>query len=549
MTITGFDANDRIVINGLGGDDVINASGLAAGMLLTANGGDGNDVLIGGPGNDTLSGGAGDDILIGGGGQDILDGGTGNNILIQAPVSRGVAVGDGSPAAVPPCWASSWRRASSRRATATARCRLPIRRRASSRCSRSRTPPDATSPWRAPMSTETDSARPTDPGLEALVTLLHLQGVAADAGQIGHRLGTDKIGAPEMLRCAKDLGLKARAYRTDWSRLASTPLPAIASLRDGGFLVVAKAAEDKVLVQSPAPRPALMTRDELVAVWDGQLILMTRRAGLSDITRRFDITWFLGAIHKYRHLLSEVLVASFFLQLLGLVSPLFFQVVIDKVLVHRSLSTLDVLVLGLVDDLGVRDRSGHPADLSVRAHHQPHRRRTRRAPVPPSAGVADGLFPGAARRRLGGAGARTGEHPQFSHQLGADPRDRPVLHLRLPGGDVLLLAAADLDRARLVPVLHRDLGRGDAAVPAAAGREIPARRREPGLPGRERDRDRDAQGHGGRAADAAPLGRAARRLRGGELPGPQPRQQREPDGAARQQDRHRKHPLFRRQGS
>jgi ATP-binding cassette, subfamily B, bacterial HlyB/CyaB len=198
------------------------------------------------------------------------------------------------------------------------------------------------------MSNETNSARPADQGLEALVTLLHLQGVAADAGQIAHRLGTDKIGAPEMLRCAKDLGLKARAYRTDWSRLSSTPLPAIAALRDGGFLVVAKAAEGKVLVQSPASRPALMTRDELVSVWDGQLILMTRRAGLSDITRRFDIAWFLGAIHKYRHLLGEVLVASFFLQLFGLVSPLFFQVVIDKVLVHRSLTTLDVLVLGLM---------------------------------------------------------------------------------------------------------------------------------------------------------------------------------------------------------
>src|SRR5712664_4116497 len=199
------------------------------------------------------------------------------------------------------------------------------------------------------MSTETDGARPTDPGLDALVTLLQLQGVAADAGQITHRLGTNKIGAPEMLRCAKDLGLKARVYRTDWSRLARTPLPAIAALRDGGFLVVAKVAEDKVLVQSPlAPRPALMTRDELVAVWDGRLILLTRRAGLSDVTRRFDVTWFLGAIHKYRHLLGEVLVASFFLQLFSLVSPLFFQVVIDKVLVHRALSTLDVLVIGLV---------------------------------------------------------------------------------------------------------------------------------------------------------------------------------------------------------
>ena len=53
-------------------------------------------------------------------------------------------------------------------------------------------------------------------------------------------------------------------------------------------------------------------------------------------------------MHKYRRLLGEVLVASFFLQLFGLVSPLFFQVVIDKVLVHRGLSTLDVLMIGLV---------------------------------------------------------------------------------------------------------------------------------------------------------------------------------------------------------
>ena len=67
-----------------------------------------------------------------------------------------------------------------------------------------------------------------------------------------------------------------------------------------------------------------------------------------ELTRHFDISWFLGAIHKYRHLLGEVLLASFFLQLFGLVSPLFFQVVIDKVLVSRTLSTLDVLVIGLI---------------------------------------------------------------------------------------------------------------------------------------------------------------------------------------------------------
>jgi subfamily B ATP-binding cassette protein HlyB/CyaB len=91
-----------------------------------------------------------------------------------------------------------------------------------------------------------------------------------------------------------------------------------------------------------------MSRDELEAEWDGRLVLMTKRLGLSDLARRFDITWFLSAMHKYRRLLIEVLIASFFLQLFSLVTPLFFQVVIDKVLVHRSTSTLDVLAVGLV---------------------------------------------------------------------------------------------------------------------------------------------------------------------------------------------------------
>ena len=85
ITISNFEANnDRIVINGLGGDDVITASGLGTAMLFTANGGDGDDVLIGSAGNDTLAGGAGDDVLIGGGGIDVLDGGPGNNTVLQS---------------------------------------------------------------------------------------------------------------------------------------------------------------------------------------------------------------------------------------------------------------------------------------------------------------------------------------------------------------------------------------------------------------------------------------------------------------------------------
>src|SRR5213075_2971848 len=78
-------ANDRAVVQLLAGDDVGDASGLAATAIqLTMDGGDGDDVLIGGDGADTLLGGAGDDVLIGGPGNDTLDGGPGSNIVIDS---------------------------------------------------------------------------------------------------------------------------------------------------------------------------------------------------------------------------------------------------------------------------------------------------------------------------------------------------------------------------------------------------------------------------------------------------------------------------------
>jgi subfamily B ATP-binding cassette protein HlyB/CyaB len=193
------------------------------------------------------------------------------------------------------------------------------------------------------------SANADESGLPALVTLLRCHGIAAEPGQIRHRLGIARIGVADMLRCAKIFGLKARVQKTTWERLAVTPLPGVAVLRDGGFLILGKVADGKLLVQWPmVPQPETMTQAELEAIWSGDIVLMARRATLTDLSRRFDITWFLGAIHKYRRLLSEVLIASFFLQVFGVISPLFFQVVIDKVLVHRSMSTLDVLVAGLV---------------------------------------------------------------------------------------------------------------------------------------------------------------------------------------------------------
>src|SRR6202158_5358737 len=131
------------------------------------------------------------------------------------------------------------------------------------------------------MTAHSEIPVPNDPGLTALVMLLRFHGVGADPAQIRHHCGTAAIGTADMIRCAREFGLKARELKTNWARLATTPLPAIAVLKDGGFLLLGKVGDDKVVVQSTkTPRPELMTRDDLNAVWDGRVGVMTLRAYL-----------------------------------------------------------------------------------------------------------------------------------------------------------------------------------------------------------------------------------------------------------------------------
>jgi subfamily B ATP-binding cassette protein HlyB/CyaB len=179
--------------------------------------------------------------------------------------------------------------------------------------------------------------------------MLRFHGVAAEADQLRHQLGVAQVGTADMLRSARAFGLKARMVSSGWRKLSGTPLPAIAALKDGTFVILAKVSDDAALIHDPASgRPLQLAREAFEAQWSGRLLLLTRRARFSDLAQRFDISWFIRAMHKYRALLGEVLAASLFLQVLALISPLFFQVVIDKVLVHRGLTTLDILVVGLV---------------------------------------------------------------------------------------------------------------------------------------------------------------------------------------------------------
>ncbi len=190
-----------------------------------------------------------------------------------------------------------------------------------------------------------------DTGLACLVMLARFHGQAAEPAQLAHEFRTDghTFGVAEILLAAKKLGLKARRVNTAVERLERTPLPAIALARDGGFFVLARAEGEKTLIHDPRQaRPQAVTMAELQSRWMGELILFTSRASLAGELARFDFTWFIPAIVKYRRLLGEILLVSFALQLFALITPLFFQVVMDKVLVHRGLTTLNVIAVGLL---------------------------------------------------------------------------------------------------------------------------------------------------------------------------------------------------------
>ncbi len=92
----------------------------------------------------------------------------------------------------------------------------------------------------------------------------------------------------------------------------------------------------------------MISAEQLQARWGGELILIRSQSSLAGELSKFDFTWFIPAIVKYRKLLGEVLLVSFVLQIFSLLTPLFFQVVMDKVLVHHGLTTLDVIAIGLL---------------------------------------------------------------------------------------------------------------------------------------------------------------------------------------------------------
>ncbi len=197
--------------------------------------------------------------------------------------------------------------------------------------------------------TSRSATRSADDGLVAFATVLAMHRIAVDPDQLRHSLGHhDAVSADELLRLAtRQDGVRAKAISTTYEKLARLPLPALAD-GPGGWFVLGRIADDAALVQRPGSAPERLDRQALDAAWSGTLILITTREGVAGAAGRFDVTWFIPQIVRYRRLIGEVLLITLALNLLGLAAPLFFQNVIDKVLVHNTLATLQVLSIGFV---------------------------------------------------------------------------------------------------------------------------------------------------------------------------------------------------------
>ncbi|HSC74952.1 MAG TPA: type I secretion system permease/ATPase [Pseudomonadales bacterium] len=187
-----------------------------------------------------------------------------------------------------------------------------------------------------------------DTGTLCLVALCRFHQLPVDAAQLSREFG-ESLDDTAIQRAAKTLGLRCRLVVPD-KKIDNTMLPAIAKQRDGSYFVLARQHDNKFLIHDlREPQPRAMDGADFEQHWNGELLLFARRRTVTEsLQQQFDIRWFIPALLKYKKLFGEVIIASFFLQAFALITPLFFQVVMDKVLVHHGLQTLDVLAVGFL---------------------------------------------------------------------------------------------------------------------------------------------------------------------------------------------------------
>lgn len=160
-----------------------------------------------------------------------------------------------------------------------------------------------------------------------------------------------------VLRMASDIGLKAKHDKLSWDALLAQTgvFPLIARMTDGNCVIVvgvSPAKDGKIMVLNPladnAAVPLAISQKTFCTLWAGEIFLAKRAFDLPQENQPFGFRWFLPEIMKQRSALRDIALAAIAMHFLALASPMFFQLVIDKVLVHQSISTLWVLGIGII---------------------------------------------------------------------------------------------------------------------------------------------------------------------------------------------------------
>jgi subfamily B ATP-binding cassette protein HlyB/CyaB len=149
-----------------------------------------------------------------------------------------------------------------------------------------------------------------------------------------------------LVKIAKHKGFKASIKDLNLEHLTKYPLPAIAKRKDGGYVVILKidnAKQESLMFEGDKREPFVMKFSDLSEEMIGKVIVL-RHKMISE-QAKFGFAWFYNQILHFKNIVGEIMIASFVIQLFGLVTPLFTQVVLDKVLVHHSISTLNVIAI------------------------------------------------------------------------------------------------------------------------------------------------------------------------------------------------------------
>ncbi len=165
-----------------------------------------------------------------------------------------------------------------------------------------------------------------------------------------HAIGAGELEISTLIRIARDAGLKASLKRIPLSKLLTKyPLPIIFQSHEKryGLVLSFEKPKQKGLVLLPGEiKPREMALEELLSLCNGVSIVIGQ--ALLSQEARFGFGWFFSEIVRHKNAVLQVMLASFFVQIFGLVTPLFTQVILDKVIVHRTLTTLDVMAVGFL---------------------------------------------------------------------------------------------------------------------------------------------------------------------------------------------------------